>query len=84
MPKLTPFVLPLADLEQIAQSSGLIWVNSDEEKIAAAHAAIAAEPQQVHVPRERVALVVEDVGPLILVETKRDLRNIELPFEIAQ
>ena len=84
MPKLTPFVLPLTDLEQVAQSSGLTWVNSDGEKIAAAQAAMAAEPKQIHVPRDRVALVVEDVGPLILVETKRDLRKLELPFEVAQ
>jgi ribonuclease E len=84
MPKLTPFSLPLTDLEQVAQSSGLIWVNSDAEKIAAAQAAMAAEPKQIHVPREPITLVIEDVGPLILVETKRDLRNMELPFEAAQ
>ena len=32
-------------------------------------------------PRERPAPVVMDEGPLILVETKRDLRNMTLPFE---
>jgi ribonuclease E len=35
----------------------------------------------VHVPRERPAPVVMDSGPLILVETKRDLRDMKLPFE---
>ena len=44
-------------------------------------AAIAAEPQAVHVPRERPAAVNVDAGPLVLVETKRDLRNMTLPFE---
>ena len=66
---------------QVAQSSGLQWVNSDPERIAQVQAAIAAEPQPVHVPRERPAAVVMDTGPLVLVETKRDLRNMTLPFE---
>jgi ribonuclease E len=56
-------------------------VNSDPARIAAVQAAIAAEPKPVHVPRERPAPVVMDEGPLILVETKRDLRNMTLPFE---
>ena len=47
---------------------------------ASMEAAIAAEPKPVHVPRERPAPVVLDEGPLILVETKRDLRNLSLPF----
>jgi ribonuclease E len=34
----------------------------------------------VHVPRERPPVVVADEGPLVLVETKRDLRNLQLPF----
>jgi ribonuclease E len=84
MPKLQPFVLPLSELAEVAQSSGLIWVNSDAEKIAAVQAAIATEPVQIHVPRERPAPVPVDAGPLILVETKRDLRNLELPFEAVQ
>jgi ribonuclease E len=51
--------------------------------VAAVKAQIAAEPQPVHIPRERPAPVVLDEGPLILVETKRDLRNMTLPFEQA-
>ena len=84
MPKLEAFSLPLDELAQIAASSGLTWVNSDAAKIAAVQAAIEAEPKQVHIPRERPALVQIDTGPLVLVETKRDLRNMELPFEAAQ
>ncbi|MFZ4478582.1 MAG: ribonuclease E/G, partial [Rhodoferax sp.] len=80
MPKLQPFVLPLIELAEVAQGSGLVWVNSDAEKIAAVQAAIAAEPRQIHVPRERPAAVSMDTGPLILVETRRDLRNMDLPF----
>ena len=31
--------------------------------------------------RERPPAVVIDASPLVLVETKRDLRNLTLPFE---
>ena len=81
MPKVQPYALPLDALMQIAQDSGLMWVNSDSAKVAQVQAAIAAEPQPVHVPRERPAATPQDERPLILVETKRDLRHIELPFE---
>ena len=43
--------------------------------------AMAAQPKTIHVPRERQAPVATDEGPLVLVETKRDLRNLTLPFE---
>ena len=75
------FVLALDDLQQIARSSGLEWVNSDTDKVAAVQAAIAAEPKPVHVPRERPPVVVIDEGPLVLVETRRDLSDLKLPFE---
>ena len=66
---------------QVAEGSGLQWVNSDSGKIAAVQAAIAAEQQPVRVPRERPVAVAVDDGPLVLVETKRDLRDLKLPFE---
>jgi ribonuclease E len=37
----------------------------------------------VHVPRERPPAVVIDDSPLVLVETKRDLRDMKLPFEAS-
>jgi len=74
-------VLPIDELQTIAQSSGLQWVNSDTDKIRAALAAIAAEPKPVHVPRERKPPVVVDEGPLVLVETRKDLSQLKLPFE---
>ncbi|MDR3454819.1 MAG: Rne/Rng family ribonuclease [Rhodoferax sp.] len=83
LPKVASFALPLDELTQVATGSGLQWVNSDADKIAAARAAIAAEPRAVHVPRERAPVVVQDEGTLILVETKRDLREMTLPFEQA-
>jgi ribonuclease E len=75
------FELPMDDLQRIAEGAGLKWVNSDADKIAAVQAAIAAEPRPVHVPRERKPVVVVDEGPLILVETRKDLSQVKLPFE---
>jgi len=79
--KVEPFVLPLTDLAALAQGAGLEWVNSDADKIRAVQAAIAAEPKPIHVPRERKPAVVLDEGPLILVETRKDLSQITLPFD---
>jgi len=84
MPKVQPYSLPLEDLAQLASSSGLNWVLSNAEKVAAAQAAIAAQPEPVRVPRERPAPVVMDERPLVLVETRRDLRNVTLPFEQSE
>ncbi len=82
LPRVSAFVLPMDDLNQVAQSSGLQWVNSDADKIAAVQAAIAAEPKAVHAPRERSAPVVFNEGPLVLVETRRDLS--QMPLQIDQ
>ena len=81
MPKVVSYDLPLAQLHDVAQSSGLQWVNSNPERVAQIQAAIAAEPRPLHTPRERAAPVVLDEGPLILVETKRDLGQLHMPFE---
>ena len=84
MPKVQPFELPLSALTRLAEGSGLQWVNSNAERIAQAQAAIAAEPAAIHVPRERVPVIVVDEGPLVLVETKRNLANTVLPFERSE
>jgi ribonuclease E len=81
LPRVQAYELPLSALNEVAQNSGLQWVNSDAAKVAAVQAAIAAEPKPAHVPRERPPAVVIDAGPLVLVETKRDLRDMKLPFE---
>ena len=81
LPKVQPFELPLDELAQVAEGSGLHWVNSDAERVAQVRAAIAAEPKPVHVPRERPPAVVLDEGPVVLVETRRDLGSMVLPFE---
>ena len=81
MPQVQSYTLPLADLVGIANGAGLEWVNSDSEKVARVQAAIAAEPKPVHVPRERPPKVVLDEGPLVLVETRKDLSQLGLPFQ---
>lgn len=81
MPKVQSYDLPLQDLAAVASGSGLQWVNSDANKIAEAKAAMAMESKPVHVPRERAAQVAVAAAPLVLVETKRDLGNMTLPFE---
>ncbi|QPF72771.1 Rne/Rng family ribonuclease [Roseateles sp. DAIF2] len=75
------FVLPLGELQAVAEGAGLQWVNSDADKIRVTQEAMAAEPKPVHVPRERPPVVVLDEGPLVLVETRKDLSQIKLPFE---
>jgi ribonuclease E len=81
MPRIAGYSLPLEALMQVARDAGLEWVNSDAEKIAAVQAAIAAEPKPVRIPRERPPVVVLDEGPLVLVETRKDLSAMVLPFE---
>ncbi len=81
MPKVQPYSLSVNELQAVAASSGLEWVNSDAEKVAQVQAAIAAEPAPVHVPREPKPPVALDEGPLVLVETRKDLRDMTLPFE---
>jgi len=78
-----PYVLPLVQLHQVAEGAGLQWVNSDADKIAAVQAAIAAQPKAAHTPRERKPVTVVDEGPLVLVETRKDLSQMKLPFEAA-
>lgn len=78
---LPAFDLPTSELQQLADGAGLQWVQSDADKVRRAQEVIAAEPKPVHVPRERVPVVLPDDGPLVLVETRKDLSQLALPFE---
>ena len=80
-PVVEAFKLPLGELQAIAEGAGLQWVNSDADKIAAAQAAIAAEPAPAPLGREPAPVAVVDEGPLVLVETRKDLSQVKLPFE---
>ncbi|MEP7057039.1 MAG: hypothetical protein ABI809_04625 [Caldimonas sp.] len=77
------FVLPLDTLEAVAEAAGLQWVNSDVEKIRAVREAMANETPPVRIPRERQPVAAVDEGPLVLVETRKDLSQFKLPFETA-
>ena len=77
-----PYVLQIEALAEVAREAGLEWINSDPDKVRAVQEAIAAEPKPVHVPREPRPVVLVDEGPLILVETRRDLASLQLPFEV--
>jgi ribonuclease E len=76
-----PCVLPTDELQKVAQSAGLEWVNSDAEKISIAQQAIAAEVPAPRVPRQPKPVVAIDEGPLVLVETRKNLGDVKLPFE---
>ncbi len=80
LPAVAGYTLPIDNLQQVAHNSGLVWVNSDSAKVAAVQAAIAAEPAAVRVPRERPPVVVVNEGPLVLVETRKDLNSLQVPF----
>jgi ribonuclease E len=73
--------LPTEALQSLASSVGLEWVNSDAEKIRAAQEAMSHQPKPIHVPREPKPVVLVDDGPLVLVETRKDLSQMKLPFE---
>ena len=76
-----PYALPIDSLAAVAESAGLQWVNSDADKIEAAQAVMAAMPAAPRVPREIAAPPAVDEGPLVMVETKKDLAQVKLPFE---
>ena len=77
----TTYALPLDSLVAVAESAGLQWVNSDAAKIQAAQAAMAATAEPIRVPRDIPPVAAVDDGPLVLVETKKDLSQVKLPFE---
>ena len=80
-PVVPKFDLPISDLNSLAGSAGLEWVHSNADSVRAAQEAIANAPKPVHVPRQRPPAVVIDEGPLVLVETRKDLSQIKLPFD---
>ena len=77
-------MLPTDDLQRVAEAAGLQWVGSDAQKIRDVQEAMANEPKPIHVPRERKPAVVIDEGPLVLVETKKDLSQLRLPFDSSR
>ena len=76
-----PFVLETDTLVAVAETAGLQWVNSDVDKIRAAQQAMASEPKPEHVPRVIKPAAAADSSPLVMVETRKDLSQVTLPFE---
>jgi len=81
--RIEPYRLPTDELRLLASSAGLEWVLSDADKIRIVQEAMAAEPPPVRQPREPRHQVLVDDGPLVLVETRKDLSQLKLPFEAS-
>jgi ribonuclease E len=79
--RIEPYDLPTDALHSLAATAGLEWINSDAEKIRQVQAAMAAVPLAVRLPREPRRPLMLDEGPLVLVETRKDLSQLKLPFE---
>jgi ribonuclease E len=79
--RVEPYALPIDSLAAVAESAGLQWVRSDTAKIEAAQAAMAAMPAPPRVAREIVVPPPADEGPLVMVETRKELAQVKLPFE---
>ena len=80
MPRVGHYELPTATLLEMTHASHLEWVQSDPIKVQATQERMAQEPKVVHPKRERPPAVNLEQGPLVLVETKRDLSQLNLPF----
>ncbi|MEO8080416.1 MAG: ribonuclease E/G, partial [Caldimonas sp.] len=77
------YALPVDSLQAVAEDAGLQWVGTDAGKVKAAQEAMAAMPAPLRVPREIKPVEQVDTGPLVLVETRKDLSQVKLPFETA-
>ena len=83
-PSDAPYTLPTDALAALATDAGLEWVNSDAGKIREAQQAIADEPHPKRLPRQPRPAVKVDEAPLVLVETRKDLSQLKLPFDSQQ
>ncbi|ONQ38455.1 hypothetical protein A8D98_09725, partial [Burkholderia cenocepacia] len=58
-----------ASLDVVLEQAGLVWVNTDADKFAAAQEAASRLPRPARVPRERKVLPPADTAPMQQVET---------------
>ena len=77
LPKVTASKLDPKPLEAVLSNVGMIWVGTNEEKFAEAQRQIAAEPKPTFAPREPKPAPALPDGPMILVETGGQQRNID-------
>jgi ribonuclease E len=77
LPKVEFKALQTTDLAPVLESAGLVWVNTDSQKLAEVRAQIAAEPAVTHAPRQPKPPVELTAGPMVLVETGGKEQTIE-------
>lgn len=75
------YTLPEEKLKTVAQNAGLQWVGTDPQRAAEVQQAIQNEPQPARVPREPKPQPETRDEALVMVETRKDLGNMRLPFE---
>ena len=79
-----PFALPHRELVAIAEARGpAVGRAPTRRRSARRRQAMAAQPRPARVPRERKPVATVDEGPLVLVETRKDLSQVKLPFETS-
>ena len=77
LPKVEFKTLEATALTPVLESAGLVWVNTDSQKLAEVRAQIAAEPVVTHAPRQPKPPVLQSTGPMVLVETGGKEQTIE-------
>jgi ribonuclease E len=77
LPKVEFKPLQTSELTSVIESAGMVWVNTDNQKLEEVRAQIAAEPVIVHPPREPKPPVEISSGPMVLVETGGKEQTIE-------
>ncbi|SCC92685.1 fused ribonucleaseE: endoribonuclease; RNA-binding protein; RNA degradosome binding protein [Thiomonas sp. X19] len=74
-----PALLPVQDLQSVVQAAGLQWVQSDPARVEQAQRAMRKIPAPAHAPRVRKPKAMQDEGPLLLVETRKQLPSLQIP-----
>jgi ribonuclease E len=77
MPKVEFQPLKTSELTSVIESAGMVWVNTDHQKLEEVRVQIAAEPVIAHPPREPKPPVEVSTGPMVLVETGGKEQTIE-------
>jgi ribonuclease E len=77
LPKVEFQPLKTSELTSVIESAGMVWVNTDNQKLEEVRVQIAAEPVISHPPREPKAPAEVSTGPMVLVETGGKEQTIE-------
>jgi ribonuclease E len=77
LPKVEFQPLKTSELTSVIESAGMVWVNTDHQKLEEVRGQIASEPVIAHPPREPKPPVEASTGPMVLVETGGKEQTIE-------